>query len=212
MTQAKSFGFECDALSAEEARRPVPLHRPPRASVGAAYIAERRLCRPLRADQAYAKARPRRRRPDRGRRHASPTSSRDGRRVDRRGHRPRHHRLRHPGQLRRASGPSASARWRASPLAAGVVEHQYFVTEKTLDLAAEPHHAARPGQELLSQARHRELCHRRLGGRHQGLLARPAAARLRARAVRRQLRPAGAVRAARRRSGCRSSTRSASRP
>ena len=61
------------------------------------------------------------------------------------------------------------------PLAAGIVEHQYFLTEKKLSFDAGPDDAARSRQQFLSEARYRLLCHWRLGGWFQGLPSRAAA-------------------------------------
>ena len=80
-------------------------------------------------------------------------------------------------------------------LAAGIVEHQYFLTEKTLVLRSGPDHAARSRQQLLPEARHRRLRHRRLGGWLEGLSSRASALRLRARTAPAQHGAARALRA-----------------
>ena len=75
MTQAKSFGVECHALSADGGQGDVPLHHRRGWHRGRGLHRGRRLCRSLCADHGLCEGGARKRRQDRGRRDASPTSS-----------------------------------------------------------------------------------------------------------------------------------------
>ena len=163
MTQAKSFGVECDSALGRRGEGAVPVHHHRRRRRRGLHR-RRRLCRSLRADPGLREGGARRRRHDRGRRHRHRhrhrRPPRDGGR-----HRPRHHRLRHPRQLRRPLGQArrrdGGRRDRRGRRRAPVFPHR-----EDADAAREPHHAPRSRQQFLPQARHRQLRHRRLGGRH----------------------------------------------
>ena len=198
MTLAKGFGFECYS---SPQKRPRLFPYIDRGRGRRSLDSRRRLHRPLCADHGLRRGRAGRRRESDEGVLVTASSGRPAR--HRRRHRPRHGRLRIlvncAGIWAKRIGEMAGV-----ALAAGVVEHQYFVTEKKLDLAADAHHVPRSRQEFLPEARCRRVRDRRLGGRDQGLLARAAAVRVRARAVSRPTWTGSSCSRCRRRSDCRS--------
>ena len=133
MSQAKSFGVECHALSADEAHERFPYISHSDGIEGAAYIPGDGYIDPYSLTMAYAKgARQNGAKIEEG--VCVEEIALEGRRAVGVVTDARHDRLRHPRQLRRACGPSASGAWRASIWPPGVVEHQYFLTEKKLQL------------------------------------------------------------------------------
>ncbi|MBI1383491.1 MAG: FAD-dependent oxidoreductase [Rhizobiales bacterium] len=134
MTQAKSFGVECHALSADEAAAMFPyIDR--QGIEGAAFIPGDGYVDPYSLTQAYAKA---------ARRYGARIQEgvrvedivRDGRRVvgvvTNSGNIGCEILVNCAGLWAKRVGEMAGV-----PLAAGVVEHQYFLTEKRLDLPAD---------------------------------------------------------------------------
>ncbi len=134
MTLAKSFGFEVPhALGAHEADA-LSLHRARRAWSAPPSFPSDGYVDPYALTMAYAAGARAKGVAHRGGRDGSRQSSATGRRVTGVVDRPRHASAARSWSTAPASGPSGSPRLAGVALAAGVVEHQYFLTEKSLTL------------------------------------------------------------------------------
>ena len=123
----------------------------------------------------------------------------DGRRVNARAHRPGRRSPATSSSTPPASGRATSARWRACSVPAGVVEHQYLITEKSNAIPPGLPTLRDPDNIFYLKPEPGALADRRLGKRHAGLRRERRALLVRPRALAAEPGAAGAVRAARRR-------------